>query len=62
MRLNLPKKLTYWVSVIVAVVGFVVYLLAYLGVFGMAWLGLVGVVLLAAAFALLALALVVKGL
>lgn len=62
MRLNPPKKVTYWASVIIAAVGFILYLLTFLGVLGMGWLGLVGVILLAAAFILLALALVVKGL
>jgi len=62
MRLNPPKKITFWISIIVAVIGFIVYALTYAGVLGVAWLGLVGVLLLAAAFILLTLGLMVKGL
>ena len=62
MRLNPPKKITFWISIIVAVIGFIIYALTYAGVLGIAWLGLVGVLLLAAAFILLTLGLMVKGL
>jgi hypothetical protein len=62
MRLNPPKKITFWISIIVAVVGFIIYALEYAGVLGVVWLGLVGVLLLVAAFVLLALGLMVKGL
>lgn len=62
MKLNPPKKITFWLSIIIAAVGFIVYLLTFLGVLGLGWLGLVGVILLAAAFVLLALGLTVKGL
>lgn len=62
MRLNPPKKITYWVSIVVAIVGFVLYALTYAGVLGIAWLSLVGVLLLAAAFILLTMGLMVKGL
>jgi hypothetical protein len=62
MRLNPPKKITFWISIIVAVIGFIIYALTYAGVLGVVWLGLVGVLLLAAAFILLTLGLMVKGL
>ncbi len=62
MRLNPPKKITYWVSIAVAVIGFVLYALTYAGVVGITWLSLVGVLLLAAAFILLVLGLMIKGL
>ncbi len=62
MRLNPPKKLTFWISIAAAVIGFILYALVYAGVIGMAWLGLVGVLVLVAAFVLLTLSLMVKGL
>jgi hypothetical protein len=62
MRLNPPKKITFWIAILVALVGFVLYALSYAGVIGIAWVGLVGVLLLAAAFILLVLGLMVKGL
>jgi hypothetical protein len=62
MKLNPPKKNTFWVSIIIAALGFVVYLLSHYGLIAAAWLGLVGVILLAAAFVLLTLGLTVKGL
>ncbi len=62
MRLNPPKKITFWAAVIIAAVGFVVYLLSYLGVIGLAWVGLIGFLLVVVAFVLLALGLTIKGL
>lgn len=62
MRLNPPKKLTFWISILAALIGFVLYALTYVGVVGLVWLGLVGVLLLVAAFVLLSLGLIVKGL
>ena len=62
MRLNPPKKMTFWVSIIAALIGFILYALTYAGVLGMAWLGLIGVLVLVAAFVLLTLGLIVKGL
>lgn len=62
MRLTPPKKITFWISILVALIGFVVYALTFAGVLGLAWLGLVGVLLLVAAFVLLSLGLIVKGL
>ena len=41
MRLNPPKKITSWISILVALIGFVVYALTFAGVLGLAWLGLV---------------------
>lgn len=62
MKFTPPKKSTFWVSVIIAAVGFVVGLLGYFGLLGVPWLGMIGLVLLAAGFVLLALGLTVKGL
>ncbi len=62
MRLNPPKKITFWISIVAALVGFVLYALVYAGVLGIVWLGLVGVLVLAAAFILLTMSLMVKGL
>ncbi len=62
MKLTPPKKSTFWASVIIAAVGFVVGLLGYFGLFGVAWLGMIGLVLLAVGFVLLALGLTTKGL
>ncbi len=62
MRLNPPKKITFWISIAAALVGFVLYALAYAGVLGLAWIGLVGVLVLAAAFILLTMGLMLKGL
>ncbi len=62
MRLTPPKKITFWVSIIAALVGFVLYAIVYAGVLGFAWLGLIGVLLLAAAFILLTMGLMLKGL
>lgn len=62
MKFTPPKKSTFWVSVVIAAVGFVVGLLGYFGLFGVAWLGMIGLVLLAVGFVLLALSLTVKGL
>ena len=62
MKLNPPKKSTYWTSIIVAAVGFVVYLLSHYDVIAVTWLGLIGVLLIVAAFILLTLSLTTKGL
>ncbi len=62
MRLNPPKKITFWASIAIALVGFILYALTYAGVVGIVWLGLIGVLLMAAAFVLLAMGLVLKGL
>ncbi len=62
MRLSPPKKNTFWISVIVAAVGFVVYLLTYFQVIPVVWLDLVAFLVVAAAFAFLAFSLTIKGL
>lgn len=62
MRLTPPKKVTFWVAVLLAVIGFVVYALSYFGILSMAWLSLAGVLLLVLAFVLLCLGLTLKGL
>ncbi len=62
MRLNPPKKITFWASIAIALVGFILYALTYAGVLGIIWLGLVGVLLMVAAFVLLAMGLILKGL
>ncbi len=62
MRLNPPKKITFWISITAAVIGFILYALSYSGILGIVWFDLVGVLLLAAAFILLSLGLVIKGL
>ncbi len=62
MRLNPPKKLTFYISIAAAVIGFVLYALHTAGVLEAAWLGLAGVLVLTAAFVLLTLGLVLKGL
>ncbi len=62
MKLNPPKHSTFWASVIIAAVGFVVYLLSHFNVIAVGWLGLAGVILLAAAFVLMTMGLTTKGL
>jgi hypothetical protein len=62
MKLNPPKKSTFYISVIAAAVGLVVYILSHFNLVAVAWLGLVGVVLVVAAFIFLTLGLTVKGL
>jgi hypothetical protein len=62
MKLNPPKKSTFWISVIAATVGFLTYLLSHFNLIAVAWLGLVGVIIFVAAFVLLVLGLTLKGL
>ena len=62
MRLNPPKKITFWASITAVVLGFVLYALTYSGVIGIAWFDLAGVLLLTAAFIIMTLGLIVKGL
>ncbi len=61
-RLNPPKKVTFWVAVVIAVVGVLAYILSAAGVLSFAWLSLLAFVLVAVAFVLLVLGLLVKGL
>jgi hypothetical protein len=56
MKLSPPKQVTYWISVVIAVLGF----LSNAGM--LAFLPISGFVLLAIAFILLALSLLIKGL
>ncbi len=62
MRLTPPKKNTFWASIVIAVVGFVLYALTYAKVLSLEWLGLLGVLLLVVGFILLSLGLTTKGL
>ena len=62
MKLNPPKKITFWAAIIAAAVGFILYILAHFDLIAVPWLGLIGVLLLAAAFVLLVLSLILKGL
>jgi hypothetical protein len=61
MKLNLPKKITFWASVIIAVVGVVVYLVHVLNT-AIPYLGAAGFLIVVAAFILMCLGLTVKGL
>jgi hypothetical protein len=60
MRLNPPKKTTFWASIIIAVIGFIVFFLPYL--VKLSWLGLIGFLLVVVAYILLVLGLTLKGL
>jgi hypothetical protein len=61
MQLNLPKMITFWVAVGIAVVSVVVYLV-HLFSGSIPYLGAVGYALLLVAFVLVCLGLTVKGL
>ncbi len=61
MKLNPPKKITFWASVSIAVVSVVVYIVHLLASH-IAYLGAVGYFLALAAFVLLTLGLIIKGL
>ena len=60
MRLNPPKKITFWVAVAAAAVGVVLYAVHFFG--NVSLLGGIGFILAIAAFVLLCLGLTVKGL
>jgi len=62
MRLNPPKKITFWVSILIAALGFILFLLTYLELIGLAWIGLIGFLLVVVAFILIILSLILKGL
>ncbi len=62
MKLTPPRKNTFRVSVIVAAVGFVVYLATCFKVLNVAWLDLVGFLVVVAAFVLLSYSLTTRGL
>jgi len=61
-RLNPPKMVTFWVAVVIAVVGVLAYVLAVANVLTFAWLSPLAFILVAVAFVLLLLGLLVKGL
>ena len=61
MRLNPPKRITFWVSAALAAVSVIVYIV-HLIVITIPYLGAVGYVVLLAAFVLLFLGLLIKGL
>jgi hypothetical protein len=60
MQLNLPKKITFWIAVGVAVVGVIVYALHQFA--AITYTGGIGFILVLAAFVLLCLGLTIKGL
>lgn len=61
MKLNPPKKLTFWISVAIAVVGILVYLLRITSILTYAWLAPIAVLLLVIAFGILCAGLLIKG-
>jgi hypothetical protein len=60
MVLNLPKKITFWISVALAAVGAIVFVLDYF--LAIPYGAGIGFVLVSAAYALLFLGLLIKGL
>jgi hypothetical protein len=61
MRLNPPKKITFWAAEGIAVVSIILYIVHLLAR-NILYLGAIGYVVLLAAFVLLSLGLVLKGL
>jgi hypothetical protein len=61
MRLNPPKKITFWASIALAVVGALLYFLGHFEFLAVSWFGVVGVLLLFVGYAVLALSLIIKG-
>jgi len=61
MKLNPPKKITFWISVIIAAVGVVVYAVHVFAP-NIRYLGSAGFLLIVIAFVLLCLGLTIKGL
>jgi hypothetical protein len=61
MRLNPPKKVTFWASIAIAVLSIVVYIL-HIIFLSFPFLGAFGYLIMIAAFVLLVLGLVIKGL
>jgi hypothetical protein len=61
MQLNLPKLVTFWVALGIAVVSFLVYII-HLVAGSIPYLGAVGYALLLVAFVLVCLGLTIKGL
>jgi hypothetical protein len=62
MKLNPPKKITFWAAVIIAAAGLVVYALHSFVFNKIPFLGGVGFVLVGVAFILICLGLLIKGL
>ena len=62
MKLNPPKKITFWAAVVLAVISLVIYILHMFFFNSVAYLGGSGYFLLLAAFGLLFLGLIIKGL
>jgi hypothetical protein len=60
--LNPPKMVTFWAAVIIAVVGLLAYVLYIANLLAFTWLSPLAFVLVAVAFVLLLLGLLVKGL
>jgi hypothetical protein len=59
MRLNQPKKKVFWITVIVAAVSAIAFIVSF---FTPAFVGIIAFILMLAAFVLLALSCVLKGL
>jgi hypothetical protein len=59
MKLTPPKKITFWISVVLAAVGAIVFVLDYF--LAIPYGGGIGFVLVAAAYGLLFLGLLIKG-
>jgi hypothetical protein len=62
MHLNLPKKSTFWVAVVIAAVSLIVYIVHMFFLNNIPYFGGVGYLLLLVAFVLLYLGLTIKGL
>ena len=61
IKLNLPKKSTFWIAVVVALAGGVLYSLQCLNVIAYPWVYPLTYLLTLAAFVLLVLGLILKG-
>lgn len=61
MRLNPPKKSTFWISLIFALLGILVYILGAAGLFSFSWMPLLGFLLVVVAYIIIFLGLLVKG-
>ena len=60
MRLNPPKKITFWIAVAAAAVGVILYAVHFFA--SVSLVGGIGFILVVAAFVLLCLGLTIKGL
>jgi len=61
MKINLPKKATFWASVVIAVIGLIAFVV-HLFAINIPYLGMAGFILIVAAYALIFLGLTIKGL